>query len=51
MLYALLMLGVLLALLGFARGQTWAMPVFLLVLVATTYAFVSDITDALTISL
>jgi hypothetical protein len=51
MLYALLMLGVLVALIGFARGQAWAMPVFLLVLMATTYAFVSDITDPLTISL
>jgi hypothetical protein len=51
MLYALLMLGVLVVLIGFARGQVWAMPVFLLVLMATTYAFVSDITDPLTISL
>jgi hypothetical protein len=51
MLYALLMLGVLVVLIGFARGQAWAMPVFLLVLMATTYAFVSDITDPLKISL
>jgi hypothetical protein len=51
MLYALLMLGVLVALIGFARGQAWAMPVLLLVLMATTYAFVSDITDPLKISL
>jgi hypothetical protein len=51
MLYALLMLGVLVALIGFARRQAWAMPVFLLVLMATTYAFVSDITDPLKISL
>jgi hypothetical protein len=51
MLYALLMLGVLVALIGFARGQAWAMPVFLLVLMATTYTFVSDITDPLKISL
>ena len=51
MLYALLMLGVVISLIGFARDQVWAMPVFLLVLIATTYAFVSDITNPLKISL
>ena len=51
MLYALLMLGAFGALIGFMRGAAYGVPLFILALLATTLAFVADITDALTISL
>lgn len=51
MLYALLMLGTLGALIGLMRGATYGVPLFILTLVATTAAFVADITTALSIGL
>ena len=51
MLYALLMLATLGALIGFMRGEAYGVPLFILALIATAYAFIADITDPLTISL
>jgi hypothetical protein len=51
MLYAFLMLAALGALIGFMRGEAYGMPLFMLALIATAYAFIADITDPLTISL